>query len=163
MGYIVGRNVREKFQVPAEWLKPAAMILGYAVLNFGFTSRGPLSGEQEEMMQNCNRYITGKEQPEKEDFDKINLLRFVSEDTPPAFLFHLCADPIVPVDNTLQFASRLAAFDIPFALEIGEDAWHGVSSLKAEDANIGFFKSEYAGWFDRAICWLKKKLFVENA
>ena len=50
-----------------------------------------------------------------------------------------------------------------FALEIGEDAWHGVSSLKAEDANIGFFKSEYAGWFDRAICWLKKKLFVENA
>ena len=56
-----------------------------------------------------------------------------------------------------------AAFDIPFALEIGEDAWHGVSSLKAEDANIGFFKSEYAGWFDRAICWLKKKLFVENA
>ena len=155
--------VREKFQVPAEWLKPAAMILGYAVLNFGFTSRGPLSGEQEEMMQNCNRYITGKEQPEKEDFDKINLLRFVSEDTPPAFLFHLCADPIVPVDNTLQFASRLAAFDIPFALEIGEDAWHGVSSLKAEDANIGFFKSEYAGWFDRAICWLKKKLFVENA
>lgn len=52
--------MREKFQVPAEWLKPAAMILGYAVLNFGFTSRGPLSGEQEEMMQNCNRYITGK-------------------------------------------------------------------------------------------------------
>ena len=49
------------------------------------------------MMQNCNRYITGKEQPEKEDFDKINLLRFVSEDTPPAFLFHLCADPIVKI------------------------------------------------------------------
>ena len=115
------------------------------------------------MMINCNRYITGKEQPEKEDYEKINLLRFVSSDTPPAFLFHLCADPVVPVDNSLQFASRLAAFDVPFVLEIGEDTWHGVSSLKAEDANLGFFKEEYAGWFVRAISWLKKKLFVENA
>lgn len=155
--------MKEKFQVPAEWLKPAAMVLGYAVTNFGFENHSVLNQEQAEMMINCNRYITGKVQPEKEDYEKINLLRYVSSDTPPAFLFHLCTDPVVPVDNSLQFASRLAAFDIPFVLEIGEDTWHGVSSLKAEDANLGFFKEEYAGWFDRAISWLKKKLFVENA
>ena len=93
---------------------------------------------------------------------RILLKTFPYKSFPPAFLFHLCADPVVPVDNSLQFASRLAAFDVPFVLEIGEDTWHGVSSLKAEDANLGFFKEEYAGWFDKAISWLKKKLFVEN-
>ena len=154
--------LREKFQVSSEWLKPAAMVLGYPVTNLEFKSNGKASEFEKQMMQKCIQYLTGKENPQKEDFDQLNLINYVSKNTPPTFLFHLCGDPIVPVDNSLQFASRLAAMGVPFVMEIGEDTWHGVSSLRAEDANQAFFRTEYSDWFEKAICWLKKKLFLED-
>lgn len=149
----------EKFQAPREWLRPAAMILGYPVVDFALEQDSVLSHEEQEMTRLCTSYIAGTGNPGKSDYERINLLNYVSENTPPAFLFHLSADPVVPVDNTLYFASRLAKNHVPFELYIAEDKWHGVSLYEVKDTDAGFFRRDYSRWFDMVKAWLEKRIF----
>ncbi|MDR1599507.1 MAG: alpha/beta hydrolase [Oscillospiraceae bacterium] len=50
----------------------------------------------------------------------------VSEDTPPAFIWHTAEDPVVPVENALLFAAAMSAHKRPFALHVFPYGRHGV-------------------------------------
>lgn len=50
----------------------------------------------------------------------------VTKDTPPCFVWHTAADGAVPVQNSLLFASALAANKVPFDLHIYERGGHGL-------------------------------------
>jgi acetyl esterase/lipase len=50
----------------------------------------------------------------------------VTRDTPPCFLWHTWEDPVVPVENTLQFAAALRRAGVPFDLHIYEKGGHGL-------------------------------------
>lgn len=50
----------------------------------------------------------------------------VTDDTPPAFLWHTVEDRAVPVQNSLLFASALAKAGVPFEMHIYEKGGHGM-------------------------------------
>jgi len=50
----------------------------------------------------------------------------VTPETPPTFLWHTAKDPVVPVANSLLFASALDAKGVPFALHVYERGPHGL-------------------------------------
>lgn len=86
----------------------------------------------------------------------ISLEEHVSTDTPPTFLWHTANDDSVPVENTLLFASALAANKIPFACHIFEKGVHGLSLC--DDTTAGFeghLNPDCAQWFKMAADWVK--------
>ncbi len=50
----------------------------------------------------------------------------VTPQTPPCFLWHTADDPVVPVENSLQFAAALRKARVPFDLHIYEHGPHGL-------------------------------------
>ncbi len=70
----------------------------------------------------------------------------VSLQTPPIFLFHTANDPVVPVQNTLLFATAMADHKRPFAVLIIPDGPHGVG-LALNDAKLT--------WTNELDRWLK--------
>jgi acetyl esterase/lipase len=57
----------------------------------------------------------------------VSLENQVTEDTPPAFLWHTQEDGTVPVENTLMFASALRRANVPFELHGYQHGGHGLS------------------------------------
>jgi len=50
----------------------------------------------------------------------------VTEDTPPAFLWHTASDGAVPVENSLMLAAALSEKKVPFELHIFPEGNHGL-------------------------------------
>lgn len=50
----------------------------------------------------------------------------VTKDTPPCFIWHAIDDDVVPVENSLIFASALRRAGVPFSLHIYEKGGHGL-------------------------------------
>jgi len=91
-----------------------------------------------------------------EELDSFSCDRLVSERTPPAFLWHTAADGIVPVSNSLLYASALAAHKIPFALHIYPFGGHGLATV--DDQTNGPLKESTLlakTWMPELHAWLK--------
>lgn len=52
--------------------------------------------------------------------------QLVTDDTPPAFIWHTAEDQVVPVENALLFAAAMSAHKRPFAMHIFPHGRHGV-------------------------------------
>jgi acetyl esterase/lipase len=99
--------------------RPDLMILCYPVVSFcEFRHQGSLNN------------LLGKDAPEELIRLMSNELQ-VTEDTPPAFLWHTTDDPGVPVENSLLFAAALRKHRIPCELHCFETGRHGLG-LAAE-------------------------------
>ncbi len=77
--------------------------------------------------------------------------RNVSLQTPPCFLVHGANDTVLPVENSLMFASALAGHRIPFELRVVEDGPHGFGLGRAGGAT---------DWRGLAQRWLASHGFV---
>lgn len=83
----------------------------------------------------------------------------VDEKTPPAFIVSASADNLVPIENSLAYASALDKFNIPFEMHIYEKGYHGFSLAD----NVVYQKAEadycahIKGWFDICAKWLEKR------
>lgn len=88
--------------------------------------------------------------------DRFSLENFVDERTSPAFLWHTATDPVVPVENSLLFASKLAEHHVPFELHIYPEGTHGLSLANKETRvnNPDYDVPYVAGWIDMAIKWI---------
>jgi acetyl esterase/lipase len=74
----------------------------------------------------------------------------VTKETPPCFLMHTVEDTVVPVENSLLFATALAAHHIPFALHVYEKGQHGIG-LGNDTIN--------KTWTTQCIAWLQSHGF----
>ena len=106
--------VKESLQKESEVLRPNAMILGYPVIT---------SGEFAHIASFKN--LLGENYEAKKA--SLSLENCVTENTPRAFVWHACADAIVPVQNSLLFANALLAQGIPVEFHIFEKGGHGLS------------------------------------
>lgn len=52
--------------------------------------------------------------------------QLVTDDTPPAFIWHTAEDTVVPVENALLFAAAMSAHKRPFALHVFPQGQHGI-------------------------------------
>jgi len=125
--------------------RPDAMILAYPVITSGeHAHRGSIEnllGEDYERLK-----------------DEVSLERFVSGDTPPAFIWHTREDMSVPAENSVLLAAELCKHSIPFELHIWQHGGHGMSLSSDQvyptgDPNI---HPECQEWIDMAVRWLKE-------
>lgn len=69
----------------------------------------------------------------------------ITEDTPPAFLWHTSADQAVPVENTLLYAEGLSSCMVPFEIHIYPYGNHGLG-LAPDDKHVAQWASALENW-----------------
>lgn len=82
----------------------------------------------------------------------------VDGSTPPTFLFHTYADTLVPVGNSLAFATALERAKVPFEMHIFQNGVHGLSLAKSSTSggSKSMADNDAAKWFGLSVAWLKK-------
>lgn len=70
--------------------------------------------------------LTGQQNPSVMTARQLSPDMLVTEDTPPAFLWHTAEDGGVPVENSLMFAAAMSAHKRPFALHVFPQGRHGI-------------------------------------
>lgn len=84
---------------------------------------------------------------------------YVTDKTPPTFIFAASNDGAVPIENSLSYAEALNRNGISFELHIFEDGDHGFSLgtdvvCASQEAQESCKPNAY--WLDRSVQWLKK-------
>ena len=104
-----------------------------------------------------NAYILdGEYTPEQEEF--YSLQNQVSKSTPPAFLWHTAEDGLILPKNSLQFAAKLAEYDIPYELHIYGEGGHGAALgtlICANDSNQ--YNPVITDWIKLATDWIDRQ------
>lgn len=123
--------------------KPNAMILGYPVITSGkFAHTGSLD---------C---LLGNN-ADKKLLDKMSLELQVSNETPPAFIWHTFEDGCVPVENSLLLAGALRKNKVPFELHIFPNGGHGLSLCNEITAQgEGHINHHCANWMPLCKEWI---------
>ncbi len=122
--------------------RPNASILCYPVIT---------SGEHTHIWSIKN--LTGDEE-RNADWKHLSLETRVDENTPPTFLWHTYEDAVVPVENSLLYATALREYNIPFEMHIYPNGKHGLSTVSDEIYwKVPKFTRNYP-WIDQSIEWL---------
>lgn len=128
---------------PAEIYRPNAVILSYPVisaLEFQHSqSLDNLSGDNADMRQ------------------AFGLENQVGAHTPPVFMWHTASDEAVPVQNSMLFASELAAHRVPFEYHVFPFGAHGLSLATPEldQPELNRLADPHvARWFSLCVEWL---------
>jgi acetyl esterase/lipase len=124
--------------------QPNALILGYPVI-----TAGPHAHAGSIQNLAAGRPVEGLRA-------KLSCERNVGQHTPPSFIFHTYMDQVVPVENTLLFASALAQADVPFELHIFTNGVHGLALSNALTSNTftEMTDPDVAQWMDLCVRWL---------
>lgn len=135
--------VAQTLGVEKEILRPNGQVLCYPVITSG-----------EFAHHDSIKNLLGAEYEEK--CGSVSLENFVSENTPPTFLWHTQADDLVPVENTLLLARALQKHHIKTELHIYPDGGHGLSlcgdtTSWAPDQIM----PRVGAWFENAVAFLK--------
>lgn len=83
--------------------------------------------------------------------EELSSEKQVKTDTPPCFVWHTWEDPVVKVENALDFASALRAKGVPFELHVYEKGGHGIGLGKG-DAPGGYHR-----WTTDLLAWLGER------
>lgn len=91
---------------------------------------------------------------------KMSLESQVNDSVPPTFIWHTDADPSVPVENTLLYASALKKYRIPLELHIFDRGAHGLGLGNELTMSPDGYGKEVAVtiWIDLMFAWLKRNL-----
>ena len=93
--------------------------------------------------------------PPEQLIDLMSNEKQVTEQTPPAFLFHTGDDPAVPVENSLMFALALRKKKVPYEMHIYEHGRHGVGLAPGDPA--------LSTWPKLLENWLRARGFVSQS
>lgn len=135
----------ETLGIPVDLLRPNGMVLCYGVL----------SGGEKTHEGSMISLLGDQDSPEMRRLLSTEL--HVSEDTPPAFIWHTFADNGVPVENSLLTANALAAQHIPFEMHIYPDGCHGLALsnwLTTSNPENGMPPSYVAHWVEDCANWM---------
>jgi|GEM_PF-77438 len=154
---------------PSKRFRPNALILGYALLDY-IAQKRELSIRGNEnvygLWQLSNQTLIGTSDPEVEQLKALSPVNFVSEQTPPTFIWHTVEDSLVYDVNALNFAIALAEHMVPYELHLFGNGDHGLSLADITTAsNPADVNTDVAVWAELAARWLKNNLsgsFHEN-
>jgi acetyl esterase/lipase len=116
--------------------RPDFMILSYPVITF-----------QEPFLHRGSRDSLLGKTPDPGLVDLLSNELRVTKDTPPTFLFHTSNDPVVPVQNSVNFYLALIRAGVPAEMHIFESGPHGVGLARNLPA--------LSGWPDLLAAWLE--------
>lgn len=116
--------------------RPDFMILCYPLISF--TESWTHAGARSNLLG---------DNPDPELAQALSNEKQVTAETPPTFLFHTDADPVVPVENSIAFYTALRNAGVPAELHVYEKGPHGVG-LAPDDPVL-------ATWPERLEDWLR--------
>lgn len=133
----------EMGDAPLNINRPTGMILCYAVLTY--SHKGSF----------CN--LCGTTEPTADQLAQFELERYVTPETPPAFLWHTLTDKTVTVQSSLTFAQALKDNGVPFELHIYPEGAHGLSLCNEETCSgrEDRISRHNENWSQLAIRWIK--------
>ena len=137
-------------------IRPNALVLGYPVL--------ALDRYPENVTGNIDaaerRRRTAALKPGSAEADAP--VRYVSEFTPPTFLWHTYEDKTVPVESSLLFAEAMIAHRRPVELHVYEKGPHGLClATPVSENHNGLVNASAALWARQLRIWLSE-LFGES-
>ena len=143
-GVFWNRDWVHKLGFESDAHKPNGLILNYPVITSGeFAHRGSFEN------------LLGDQY--SDDLLELNSLeKQVSGDTPRCFIWHTAEDDAVPVQNSLMFASALAANQIPFEMHIYPHGGHGLSLANELVCNQDGVFPKIQTWVPFAKEWIWK-------
>lgn len=122
-------------------LRPSAAILSYPVISAKAEAKQELH-ESYDMLLGDN----------VEDVSYHNIEEQVTEQTPPAFVWHTFDDELVALENTLLFVQAMYRKNVPVEYHVFHTGRHGLSMCSEEVGEPG---SEHcAHWFELCTEWL---------
>jgi acetyl esterase/lipase len=137
-----------------EQVKPNGLILSYPVITSGeYANTGSFKN------------LLGQDATE-EQREYVSVEKRVTKNVPPCFIWHTMADPAVPVENSLMFASALRKAGVKFELHIFPQGAHGLALATEETAPYGCgnfdpkteLRPECAEWIRLAARFVKEEL-----
>lgn len=131
-------NTTSSDPIERESSRPDFMILAYPVITF-----------EEPYLHRGSRNALLGPNPPKALVDLLSNERQVTAQTPPTFLFQTADDPVVPVQNSVEFFLALRKAGVPAELHIYQHGPHGVGLARNDPA--------LASWPDLLAAWLKER------
>lgn len=141
--------VKQALKDRAELCRPDAVVLSYAVVTADVNARqasiNNVSGNDEELA-----YLNSVE-------------KYVTDKTPPAFIWTTADDSVVNFMNSMLVAEAYGKAKVPFELHVFESGNHGLSIATKETAFRGgeayFVNPNAAKWVDLSLAFLENKGF----
>lgn len=119
--------------------RPDFTILCYPVIDFGeFRHDGSKSN------------LIGR-RPKKSEIGFYSAHLQVTDDTPPAFIWHTANDATVPVENSFLYAMALAEHTIPYELHVYPDGRHGLGLAFEENPYVSQWTEALKRWLEKYI------------
>lgn len=137
------KEVREWFP---ESKKVAACLLGYPVITAdpNYCHRGSIA------------QMAGYFPITEEDLPKFSCEYQVTENTPPTFIWHTAEDAVVPVENSLFYATALSKHKVSFEYHVYPYGCHGRSTADMQTcAEIEPGMDYLKDWLSASKKWLK--------
>lgn len=143
------KPVTSSVGLTAEQLRPAGMILCYPVITSGeFAHKDSFST----LLGDDYNNLIGTEL-----LEKVSLEKRVTENTPPAFIWHTYTDNVVPVENSFLFAAALRKKNVNCEMHIFPNGGHGLglASELSQDKNGWGVQEECQIWIKLVRVWMK--------
>lgn len=148
-----------------EEIRPAGAVLAYGVYDYVLMQKTlEKIGDQGRIEQNrgFNLAAFGDPDPSEETLVKASPIHFISEHTPPMFLWATREDNTVPVDQTLAMALAMEAAGVPCETHIFENGDHGLSTADQSAAQAKEqIRPDVAVWMSLAETWLQKRFALD--
>lgn len=125
----------------------------------------PVITSRESYIHKGSMYVLNGYSVDAEGISRFSLEDKVSEKTSPAFLWHTAEDAVVPIENSLLYASALAKHSVPFELHVYPSGCHGLSLCNKETwaNNPDMIEKYNADWIKLALKWVCECPFEKNA
>ena len=137
----------DRGEAPEGINRPTATVLCYPVITGNsFAHRGSIDT------------LCGYPSENTEGACRFSLELHVNKTTAPAFIWHTFNDGVVPIQNTLLYASAMAAAGVPFEYHVYPDGVHGLS-IANKETWVGLPTHDNpvcAGWLEDAIRYVKE-------
>jgi len=148
--------------------RPSLLISGYGMLDYPglmqWAKDDPLAEKKEawgskmDLWRACNSTLFGTEDPTEDQMKECSPTHHVSENTPPAFIWHTVEDNLVYVQNSLNFAAALSRNNRPYEMHLFESGGHGLSLADETSSNSDWqMEKQSRWWMDLCISWMKKR------
>lgn len=151
-GHLVGNLSTDYRQAVAAYGKPLdcalmAVALCYPVISYDCGHTGSFD--------NLLKGLSAEEK--KSALEKVNLDNLVCEQTSPAFIWATAEDSVVPVQNSLRYADKLAKHKIPFELHVYPNGEHGLSTCDKEINADREYLLKNKKWIEDCIAFFRQR------
>lgn len=142
--YMIGE---ELLSLPKDSARPAGTIYSYPVIS----AYAPHVGSFENLLGKPFSELT----KEEKDFHSVDLN--VTENTPPAFIWHTAEDNAVPPEGALSLAAAYVSKKVKVEMHLYPYGPHGIAlaTPHTSNGNVGFVQPRAEEWVDKAVSFMK--------